>query len=192
MLQKLAGATIADTSEPKVLLRYIGQHIGLRTKGHPGITRQDQVISLAPYLTYLAKYEVLELWAICNEHGWFDIRQRVLDPHLRQNGGILYVDEQLTFAALDGLASRRNYWLDHWLEGFAKTGASEEAQMSLIGKWLRERKTMAAMEIASEALNNIGRRTDLSLLDVPLIDANPGIEVLKANTTFAVCRRSLN
>jgi hypothetical protein len=183
---------LADCTEPQVLLKHLGQHIGLKTEGHPGITRSAQIESLAPYLRYLGKHTIMGLWDICNEHGWFDLRRSVLDPHLRQSGGILYEDEAPTFAALDDMVTRNQmHWLDHWLEQYAMTGASSEDRLARIAAWLGARKTMDALQLVSEAVAQIGRRADLSLLDIPLADADARLEAIKANVVFAVQRRTL-
>src|SRR5260370_38353370 len=102
----MADKAIAACPNPKKLLRYIGQHVGLKTKGHPGVTREAQIAALSPYLTYMADYEVMSLWEICNRYGWFALRRSVLDPYLRRANGILYEDEEPTFTDLDERGKR--------------------------------------------------------------------------------------
>jgi hypothetical protein len=191
-LQDLVHTTMAECSEPDVLLKYIGQHIGLKTIGHPGITRPAQIAALAPYLSHFAEYEVRDLWEVCNSHGWFAERRALLDPYLRQNGGILYVDDAATFAALDEMLTRGpRHWLDHWLDRYGETGASSTDRMACIARWLCERRTTRALRLAADALLLIGRRADLALLDTPLADADAGLSAMKTNTIFGVRRRTL-
>jgi hypothetical protein len=191
-LQDLVRTTMAECSEPDVLLKYIGQHIGLKTKGHPGITRPAQIAALAPYLPHFAKHEVEGLWEVCNSHGWFAERNALLDPYLRQNGSILYVDDVATFAALDEMRTQSPvYWLDHWLDRYGDTGASSADRMACVARWFCERKTMSALRLAADALVLIGRRADLALLDTLLADADADLPAIKTNTIFAVRRRTL-
>ncbi len=190
--RRMANEALSECPEPELLLKYIGQHIGLRTLGHPGITRSSQIEALAPYFAYMEKYDVEDLFETCNSHGWFKERLSLVDPFLRQGGGIVYVDGEPTFAALDSMAeNKRSYLLDHWLDNYAKTGASLDVRMSCIAKWLQARGTMAAMSIAAQALVLHGRREDLAVLATPLADVNHGFEQIKANTIFAVRRRTL-
>ncbi len=192
-LQDLVRTTMAECSEQDVLLKYIGQHVGLKTQGHPGITRPAQIAALAPYLSHFAEHEVRDLWEVCNSHGWFAERSALLDPYLRQNGGILYVDDVATFAALDEMVNRSpHHWLDRWLDSYGETGASSTDRMACIARWLCERRTMRALRLAAEALVLIGRRADLALLDTPLADAEADFPAIKTNTIFAVRRRTLN
>lgn len=191
-LQDLVRTTIAECSEPDVLLKFVGQHIGIKTIGHPGITRPAQIAAVAPYLSHFAEYEVSGLWEVCNSHGWFAERRSLLDPYLRKNGGILYVDDAATFADLDEMLTRApHYWLDHWLDRYGETGASSTDRMACIARWLCERRTMQALRLAADALVLIGQRADLALLDTPLVDADVGLPAIKTNTIFAVQRRTL-
>jgi hypothetical protein len=191
-LQDLVRTTVAECSDPDVLLKYIGHHIGLKTTGHPGITRPAQVAALAPYLPHFARHEVIDLWEVCNSHGWFAERNALLDPYLRQNGGILYVDDLATFASLDEmLAQGPVYWLDHWLNRYGETSASSAERLACVGRWLSARRTMRALRLAAEALVLIGRRADLALLDTQLVDADASLPAIKTNTIFAVRRRTL-
>lgn len=191
-LQDAVRETMNICSEPLLLLKFLGQHIGLHTKDHPGITRHTQIQALEPYLAYLQRYTIVELWELCNERGWFDLRQAVLDPHMRLNGGVPFESEEAIFSTLDDMVKRKQiHFLQDWLRRYQKTGASDEGILACIARWLNVRQTIDALKLTSEALTQIGRRSDLSLLDTPLSIPNSVLAPIKANATFAVQRRTL-
>lgn len=192
-LREMAGKAIAACPEPKTLLQYVGQHMGLHTEGHPGIVRQSQIAALAPYLGYMAKHEVDSLWEICNRMGWFEIRRSLLDPFLREKNGILYEDEAPTFAALDDMVQRnQTHWLNHWLERYAKTGATTDMIVTRVAAWLAKRKTAGALILTQQVLVHIGRRADLGILDIALDSPGPFDDAIRADAIFAVKRRTLD
>jgi hypothetical protein len=162
-------------------------------KGHPGITREAQVQGLVPYLSFLQAHEVMALSDLCNEHGWYGLRQRHLDPLVRKNGGVAYLDDALAMTSLDEIIEKnRVHWIDHWLEDFKKAGASGEKIISLMTKWLASRKTIGSLRLVSDALSLIGRREDLAILDIKLEPDDASASMLRADTAFAVKRRTLH
>jgi hypothetical protein len=190
-LQDMAAKTIAACPDPKKLLQFVGQHIGLDMKGHPGITREAEIAALGPYLAYMAHHEIMDLWETCNTFGWFSLRRSFLDPHLRATNGILYEDEAPTFADLDKIV-QNIHWVDHWLERYAKTGATTDMIIARITGWFAQRKTLEALKMVREVLVHIGRRGDLSMLDVALHTPDPCADAIRADAVFAVKRRSLH
>jgi hypothetical protein len=191
-LQKLVTETDSVCDDKGTLFMHIGQHIGLKTKGHPGISRRDQILALAPYLEHFEKHQIEDLREICSRHGWFDLRRTILDPHLRKSGGVLYEDEAVTFAALDNLIEKdRGHWIDHWLDNYTKTGASHEERIETLRKWLEARRTTKAKRLVCDALVHFGRRSDLVLLDVPIDEDEAVLLPVKVDTRFSVMRRSL-
>jgi len=190
---KCARNSISVARDPADLLKHIGHHIGLRTLGHPGITRPTQIVALGPYLEYLPKYQVTELWNICTANGWVKERDSLLTPALRKGGGVIYLDDESTFASLDRMAEApRPTFIDRWLEEFAETGASVGEQIGAIARWLDARKTMAATVVAAEALVLVGRRPDIALLDASIVDATPELDRIRKKTAYAIQRRSLH
>lgn len=130
---------------------------------------------------------------ICNSAGWFALRRSHLDPFLRATNGIMYEDEAPTFAALDGMVDKGSIlWVDHWLERYAETGATEDMMIARIGAWFAQRKTLGALTLVDRTLVQIGRCNDLTILNVELATDDPSAAAIRADTTFAVKRRSLH
>jgi hypothetical protein len=192
-LQDMVRECVEACPDPKSLLQYFGQHIGLKSKDHPGITRASQIAAFTPYLSYMARHELIDLWRICNGNGWLAARREALDPFLRETGGILYVDEEPTFSDLDKmLDSNRLSWLDRWLEDYAKTGATTDMIVARVEAWFTQRKSLGALKLVHAMLIQIGRRSDLGILDAELETADPLADAIRADAIFAVRRRSLN
>jgi hypothetical protein len=189
-LQDMVSKVVNACPDPKSLFQFIGQHFGLRTHGHPGISRKSQMAALVPYLQYLAHHDVVGLCEVCNRLGWFSLRRSILDPHLRAAGSILYEDEAPTFAALDSMIEdKRVHWIYHWLERYAETGATTAMIMARIGVWFRKRKTLEALILVHHVLATIGRRSDLAILDTALDTPEPSADAIRMDAEFAVKRR---
>ncbi len=187
-----ARVSLGECPNPDKLLEYVDQRFGVKTKGHPGVTREVQVQGLVPYLSLLPAHELMAFWDLCNEHGWYGLRRKHLDPLVRKNGRAAYLDDSLAMASLDEMVKEnRVHWIDHWLEDYAKTGASTDTIVGLLAKWLASRKTIESLRLASAALSLIGRRSDLAILDVKLEPVDTSADMLRADTAFAVRRRML-
>jgi hypothetical protein len=191
VLRQLAHDAITESADSKMMLEHICMHFGIKVGGRRGITRPAQIASLSPYLIHLSRHDVMELWHSCNEHGWYDLRRSLLDPYLRRIVDLEYEDELATFSALDKMVNDHVLRFILWLEDYSKAGVSHAAQIAVISKWLGERKTISAMKLAGEALKQIGRRSDLALLDLPVDGADAELQTIRANITFAVQRRTL-
>lgn len=192
-LIELVKGAVEECPEPKLILEHIGNNIGLHMRDHPGITRQKQIESLRPYLSYMHEYQIRELWELCNSRGWFAVRDAFLKPYMEESFTVPFQDESRNFSQLDDMAeSEASHRIQFWLESFSKTGASTDRIVGLLGKWLSQRKTLDALRLIREALILIGRRSDLSILQIPSDLADSRIDDICADTSFGVKRRTLN
>jgi hypothetical protein len=190
LLQRVA-EVLASCPEPKTMFQFIDSHYGIRTKGRSGVTSPKQLESLGNYLNYLNEHTLYSFWELCNENGWFDLRRRLLDPYMdRKYHRVCLDDSRLTESLDEMLDKNRGYWLDHWIEDVLKTGISSENLLSVVNAWLSMRATAAALELAAEAVVQIGRRKDLQILD-PEIEPRAKVAEIIVDTTFALKRRSL-
>lgn len=192
-LLNMVKKTIEECPDPKSLLDHLGHNVGINMHGHPGITREAQIASLSPYLSYMSQYHVMELWEICNRTGWLSTRSSFLDQYIDVTFGMPYQDETKNFAQLDGMAeSKQGHRIDYWLESYGKTGATTDMIIGQIGRWFSLRKTLAALKLVRQALIQIGRRSDLAILETPLDIARPTADEIRADTVFGVKRRTLH
>jgi hypothetical protein len=105
--------------------------------------------------------------------------------------GRAYVDENQIISSLDRLVLEKSInWIDYWIEEYLKSGFSPADVITIIGKWLATQTSLAALHVAAFAVVHVGRRQDLQILSVPFEPTNAA-DVLRADTTFAVKRRSL-
>lgn len=192
-LREIVRIAVADCSDQKLLLHQIGHNIGLHMRDHPGVTRPAQIESLGPYLGHMLEYQIRELWDLCNSRGWFAIRDAILVPYMTTYFSVPFQDEWSNFAQLDTMTEpHANSAMHHWLESFSKTGASTSAILELIGKWLSQRNTLAALKLTRDALILIGRRSDLSILQRGCDLPDPRANDIRADADIGVKRRTLN
>ena len=176
---------------PDKLFKHIDMHYGIRTKGRTGITHRRQFVALGPYLDYMEDSTIYTFWEQCNEHGWFDLRRKLFDHRLSNKYGRAYVDENQIISSLDKLVLEKNvHWIDYWIEEYLKSGFSPADVNTIIGKWLATQTSFAALQLGAFAVVHVGRRQDLQILSVPF-EPKDAADVLRADTTFAVKRRSL-
>jgi hypothetical protein len=193
-LIEAAATTVSECPDPKVLFAHLTEHYGYKTNGRPGVTRLASVQSLVPYVDHLDDLDILHLWEICNDHGWFDLRRQHIDSRLRlDRHALMYVDDGRALEHLDELLAEGSpFWADHWVDGFLEAGASTNHLMSLIDRWLSRKREASALELAAGIVVNAGNRAHVSVLTAhntfPTNEAAP----ISADASFAVSRRSLN
>lgn len=187
---QLAAATIATLSDPKPYFSHITSHMGIRTIGHPGIVRQEQILALVPYLQHLEDHCLSMLWEECNRRGWYDLRRQYFDPlgsksqrqHVWTAGNIP--------AKLDELVSDTFPRIRYWWDEVDKQDIEPRQVVDIAIGWLERNPTAEAMALASELLNNIGSRQ----LVEHFIDTAPviaGTAERLEDLRFGVRRRSL-
>jgi hypothetical protein len=190
-LCELVRETINECPTPPKMFQHIDSHFGIKTFGHPGVTRIEQVEGLIPYLDYLDEFTVYHFWELCNERGWMKLRHEHLDSHLgkwRKNAGL---DDETLFAELDQeLTHDRAPWLDHWVERHLGNGRSIANLLGVVQQWLKSNKTAKALEVAASVVIHAGSRGDIGLLDEGSDQSELAAAII-ADARFAVKRRTL-
>jgi hypothetical protein len=190
-LQAMAKAAIDASPEPAKMFTHLTIHYGIRTHGRAGVTRPEQIEALIPYLDHLDEMAIHTFWTVCTDLGWLDLRRKHLDNRLSNRFEGIYLSEDRAMESLDKHADRQHSWIDRWVEDYLEAGFTIDEAMDLFARWLSSRRTMAALRLASTAVVHAGRRQDLSILDVDIEPENL-VSELRANTRFAVCRRTLH
>ena len=191
-LLECAEAAINECREPAKLMEHLSHHFGIRMKGHPGITRDAQVLALAPYLHLLSPIDVGRLWEACNDHGWFTIRRELLDSRLQPP--FLQCKWHRDHAASEFdkmVAETRIDWIDEWIDGFLKTGVLWSEILATMAAWLDERRSLEALQVVAAAVEHRGTRENLSALKTYEGMPEAATRQLIADTRFAVRRRSI-
>lgn len=183
---------VKHSPNPRDIFKYIDMHYGIRTKGRDGVTDKRQVEALVPYLGYMDEHRIYAFWEVCNDHGWIDFRRNYLDDRLKGMSRNLFLNEAQILSSLDEVLVGKFPWINYWVEQYLESGASPDNIISLIRKWLASHKTLRPLELAAHAVAQAGRRDDLKILDIPIAPEDvAAAEILVADTTFAVKRRSL-
>jgi hypothetical protein len=190
-LQAMAKAAIDASPEPAKMFTHLTIHYGIRTQGRAGVTQPEQIEALIPYLDYLDEMAIHTFWTVCTDLGWLDLRRKYLDNRLSARFEGIYLSEDRAMESLDKHADRQHSWIDRWIEDYLEAGFTIDEAMGLFARWLSSRRTMAAFRLTSTVVVHAGRRQDLSILDVDIEPEDLASE-LRANTRFAVCRRTLH
>ncbi len=189
---KAVQTTINESPEPNKLMEHLSLHFGIRTKGRPGITRENQVLALAPYLHLLSSMDLGELCEACNDHGWFTIRRKLLDDRLQPPFLRFRWDRDQAVSEFDKMvAEKRLVWIDYWVDDRLKTGVSWTEILTTMTTWLHERRSLEALQVVATAVKHRGTREDLDALSI--YEGMPEIAArqLITDTQFAVRRRSI-
>lgn len=190
-LKKAAQAAINECPEPAELMMHLSLRFGIRMKGYLGITREAQVLALAPYLHLLSPMDLGTLWEACNDHGWFTIRREILDSRLQPPFLQRRWDRDHAVSEFDKMvAETRIFWVDRWIDDFLKTGVSWSEILATMTAWLDERRSLEALQLVAAAVEHRGTREDLGVLRTYEGMPETAARQLIADTQFAVRRRS--
>jgi hypothetical protein len=191
-LVEAAQATINECPEPAKLMEHLCWHFGIRTKGRPGLIREDQVLVLAPYLYLLSPFDIGTLWEACNALGWFTIRQELLDSRLQPPFSQHLWERDQIMSKFDKMVAEKHlFWVGHSIDVFLKTGVSWSEILATMRAWLDERQSFEALQLVATAIEYRGTRKDLDVLTI--YEGMPYAEAtqLIADTKFAVRRHSI-
>ena len=192
-LKRVVAQTIAECPNAKSMFKHITLHFGILTKHRTGITRTEQIEALLPYFDHLGDYDVMQLWEICNNNGWFEFRRRHLDSRVKPDSVNEYVDDNRAMAGLDDMfATGHSFWVEHWTERFLKTGVSVDHMMKVVRTWLSGQTDIGALMIATNIVIQAGQSRHLEILFSHKISAVDRTAPIIANAYFALKRRSLN
>lgn len=185
--------TVANCPEPAKLFVHLTMHFGVIVKGHPGVTRDSQILALAPYLHFLSSSDILILWDVCNKNGWFKIRRELLDARLDDSHQRFKWQAEIADTQFDKLITdNRLHWIDHWIDDFIKTGVLWEEILAPMADWMNRRNTVEAFKIVTAAIQHRGTRKDLNVFKGYENTDDLEIRALINDTKFAVQRRSMS
>jgi hypothetical protein len=191
-LLEAAQAAINECPEPVKLMEHLMLHFGVKVKGHPGLTREAQVLALAPYLHLLSAMDLGTLWEACNDHGWFAIRRQLLDDRLQPPFLERRWDRNRAASELDKMiAENRLVRIYHWIDSFLKTGIVWTEILAAMTAWLDQRRSLEALQVVAAAVAHRGTRGDLGVLRTYEGIPETSASQLIADTQFAVRRRSI-
>jgi hypothetical protein len=188
-LRELGHASLDAAPEPGRLLDHLSSGWHMREFGHTGVTRESQILGVEPYLNLLSERDLFALADACNRHGWFSLRQRLFDKRVK-HFRISWLQES-AHARFDAMLKRK-YWIDLEVDEALATGVSWDDYLDAMSSWVAERQSLEALRVMAEALIHRGLRRDLSRLKIYGAMPPAAVEVLIADTTFAVRRRTLN
>ena len=183
---------VASCPEPDALFKHLTMRFGYKNAAHPRMSRIEQMQRLVPYLKYLDGSELLHLWDLCNDNGWFDLRRIHLDALVERKRSH-YIDSDMARAELDELASKNEYyWGRRWAEQMEESGWSIDRTMGVLAEWLREQTSLQALNLAAHIIMSAGLRRHIALLQDHMAEPANEAARLVAHADFAVKRRSLH
>ena len=191
-LRELVESVITESSNPECLFEHLGMHWGFRMKGHPGVTKKEQLQALAPYLHFLPLQEIKKLWDICNEKGWGDLRHEIIDKYMPEIDPPDWWDSDKMQEVLTGMLDAKYYvLLEHRIDDFLKADVSWASMLTSMSEWLEQQHSLKAVEVVASALIYKGRREDLTILKCCEDLGMAALEIIE-DTTFAVFRRKIH
>ncbi|MCK4563763.1 MAG: hypothetical protein KAU94_03700, partial [Verrucomicrobia bacterium] len=192
-LLTIAKTAISECPKSVNLLKHISSHFGIKTKGHPGITREAQIHALSSYLHLLSEIDIWFLWEACNDKGWFTLRRELLDEHMKSfKRKDLWNSCQAVTELDEMISENRIIWIDHWIDRFLKTDVLWSEILTTMTTWLDQRRSFEALQVVASAVVHRGTREDLTALKTYEGMPESETNLLIADTKFAVQRRSIH
>ena len=187
-----ADVAVRECSQPAELMAHLGMTFGIRTKDHPGLNRENQVLALVPYLDLISEGDIFRLWEACNIQGWFATRRKHLDSRL----GSSYVHHlwscDRAVQELDRMVEGgQQHWIDHWIERNLKADVAWSGILSTLLAWLDDRQSHEALEVVASAVARRGTREGIRKLRI-YVDVGENAEELIHDAEFAVRRRTIS
>jgi hypothetical protein len=189
----LVADAIGACPDPRPLFAYVQSHFNPKVKGGRGFDRIAQAEAFVPYLDWLEPHAVFSLWDTCNRLGWYAFRRQYLDSRLDETfRERTILDEGGFFRKLDERIARGGEdWADFFIDRYLEQTDRIEDIIVLLEKWLRERSSMSSLNFVAAVLRHIGVRRHLQLLTIGGIEPMTDVQAIRADTIYAVCRRSL-
>lgn len=192
-LRELVAQSLKECPNPREMLKYLHSHFGIKTNGRKGVTRLEQLQAVEPYLDLLDTLDISDFWDVCNQNGWFEFRRKNLDARLKGMNEAVYFDqERINEYICDVHNSDQPIWIDHWIDEYLKAGATTREVLTTLIQWLGSKNDQRALELISQAFAHIARRSDLELLNILNFEKTPEALAIRANTTFAVTRKTVH
>ena len=192
-LKEVAAQAIVECPNVKSMFEHVTIHFGNGNVGRNGVTAIAQIEALLPYFDHLDDYDVMRLWEVCNNNGWFEFRRRYLDSRVKPDSVNVYVDDNRAMAGLDDMfATGHLFWVERWTERFLKTGVSVDHMMEVVRTWLSSQTDIGALKMAANIVIHAGQRRHIGILSSHNIEAVDRTVPIIANACFALKRRSLN
>lgn len=194
-LVNLANEAIASAADKKAIFEHFSFTTGLRISGRAGLTREIQLDVLQPHLGLLSEHDLLALWETCNKRNWKQYRRKYLDPLLTASKSKLIdrlcVDPPFDMSDLDKELSGERSFAYHWMEMQQRNGAEREALLAELLTWVREKSSMAALELAGDIYSKEASRAEFHEFE-QLAAMLLGSEHVVKRVRFDIFRRTLN
>jgi len=190
----LVAEAMASCPDPRAMFQFAQSHFQPKTSDGPGLERIEQAEAFSPYLDWLEPFALFRLWEICNKLGWLAFRRHHLDGRLDETfRDRTILDQSKFFDELDDVSRRGGVdWPDFLIDRYLEQTDRVEDILELLEKWLNERMSIDAFDFVSGVLRHVGRRNHLQLLSLNGIEPARDVEQIRADTMYAVSRRSLS
>ena len=186
-LYRRVAAIVDRHDNPATLFDMFTSTWGIRTNDNVGVTREDQILGIAPYLKFLEPHEINQLADCCDERGWFATRRRLLDPLITDSHVDRTVDDLLkSFEEW----TERGFPIESALDRALGAGLTRQDIVGALSRWLPDAPSNRALAVAAQTICHVGGRSDVRLLKTWPGTDHDAMKAALRDTRFAVARRT--
>ncbi len=180
--------------------KHMYMYFGAKFEGKPERLTREKLESLLPYLSLFDSHSLYEFAVDSRRIGATDLCYEIFFPLIEERhfrNRIRLTVEELTKELVyryRELERENSVYLDHWLEEFDKLEVTNKMLYDSLKSFSEQYHTGKAFFIISLVLEDIGVREHIRIMDNFVLDTDyerKRVEYWKANTVFAIKRRSL-
>jgi hypothetical protein len=175
--------------------KYVSHIFGFYYKFEMNLITLKHIESLLPHLKWLESQEIDNIANICARLSILDIVENEIKNKISKDSQkIHYPDDNVLFSELDEMIVQNSiHRIGYWAEKLEERHSYKGQTLHVLRSWLERRKDFAGLQIVAEYISNMGTRSDLEVLNIPLSSQEEvHADRVRRDTKYWVYKRTLD